>query len=153
MNSFEHLPSFLKSELQNYYSAQEIDDLFPAKSFYTKVGHNSSFQEIIRIPFNWDYYNDLDYYNSPQNCGIEIYDIIDKFIETQINNGTYRAMPITYDQIDKVIYPEQRRINPDKTLGIDFRQYLVFNLHSEFSGAIIITENTNELIITVSSMY
>lgn len=148
MNSFEHFPSFLKSELQNYYSVQEIDDLFPAKSFYTKVGHNSSFQEIIRIPINWDYY-----YKDLEDYDIEIHDIIDKFIETQINNSTYKAMPITYDQIDQVIYPEQRRINPDKTLGIDFRQYLVFNMHSEFSGAIIITENTNELIITVSSMY
>lgn len=147
MNSFEHFPSFLKSELQTYYSAQEIDDLFPAKSFYTKVGHNSSFQEIIRIPFNWNHYNDLE------NSHIEIYDIIDKFIETQINNGIYRAMPITYNQIDKVIYPERLRINPDKTLGIDFRQYLVFNGYSEFSGAIIITENKDELIITVSSMY
>ena len=147
MKSFEHFPSFLKSELQTYYSALEIDILFPTKSFYTKVGSNTTFQEIIRIPFNWDYYNDLEDY------GIEIYDIIDKFIETQINDKTYRAMPITYDQVDEVIYPQQRRINPDKVLGFDFHQYLVFNMHSEFSGAIIITENTNELIITVSSMY
>lgn len=147
MNSFENFPGFLKSELQNYYSLEEIDALLPAKAFYTRIGSNSCFQDIIRIPFNWNYYNELE------DLGIEIYDIINKFIETQINNSFYKAMPITYDQVDETIYPEQRRLKPDKVLGYDYKQYLVFNQHSEFSGAIIITENTNEIVITVSSMY
>lgn len=148
MNSFEHFPSFLKSELLRDYTIEEVDTLLPIKAFYTHIGSSICFQEIIRIPFNDDFYNKLD------DHGIEIYDIIDKFIKTQINNEFYRAVPITYDQVDELIYPkQQRRINPDKVLGYDYDQYLVFNMHSEFSGAIIITENTNELIITVSSMY
>lgn len=147
MNSFKNFPSFLKSELQNYYTIEEIEAILPIKAFYTHIGSSICFQEIIRIPFNWDYYNKL------YDHGIEIYDIINKFIETQINNGFYRAVPITYDQVDELIYPEDRRIDPDQVLGYDYKQYLVFNMHSEFSGAIIITEDTNQLIITVSSMY
>lgn len=147
MNSFKNFPSFLKSELQNYYTPEEIDTLLPIKAFYTHIGSSICFQEIIRIPFNWDYYNGFKYYD------IEIYDIINKFIETQINNGFYRAVPITYGQVDELIYPEDRRIDPDKVLGYDYKQYLVFNGYSEFVGAIIITENKDEIIITVSSMY
>lgn len=147
MNSFEHFPSFLKRELQNYYSLEEIDALLPMESFYTLIGSSICFQETLQIPFNWDYYNELEDY------GIEIYDIIDKFIEIQINNQYYRAVPITYDQVDELIYPEDQRINSNRVLGYDYKQYLVFNMYSEFAGAIIITENKNEIIITVSSMY
>ena len=147
MNSFEHFPSFLKSELLRDYTIEEVDTLFPTEAFYTHIGSSTCFQEIIRIPFNDDFYNKLEDY------GIEIYDIINKFIETQINNQYYRAVPITHDQVDELIYPEDRRINPDKVLGYDYDQYLVFNEHSEFAGAIIITENKDEIIITVSSMY
>ena len=147
MNSFEHFPSFLKSELSNYYSLEEIDALLPMESFYTRIGSGTCFRETLQIPFNDDYYNELEDY------GIEIYDIINKFIETQINNEYYRAVPITYDQVDELIYPEDQRINLNKVLGYDYDQYLVFNEHSEFAGAIIITETKNEIIITVSSMY
>lgn len=147
MNSFKNFPGFLKSELRRDYTIEEIDTLLPIKAFYTHIGYDNCFQEILRIPFNDDFYNKLD------DNGIEIYDIINKFIETRINNGFYRAVPITYDQVDEVIYPQQRRINPDKVLGMDYDQYLVFNRYSEFAGAIIITENKNEIIITVSSMY
>lgn len=147
MNSFKNFPGFLKSELRREYTIEEIDTLLPIKAFYTHIGSSICFQEIIRIPFNDDFYNKLD------DHGIEIYDIIHKFIETQINNNFYRAVPITYDQVDELIYPEPKRINPDKVLGYDYDQYLVFNGYSEFAGAIIITENRDEIIITVSSMY
>ena len=148
MNSFKNFPSFLKSELQNYYSPEEIDTLLPIKDSYTHIGSSTCFRETLQIPFNWDYY-----YKDLEDYDIEIYDIIDKFIETQINNNYYRAVPITYDQVDELIYPEDRRIDPNKVLGYDYKQYLVFNEHSEFAGAIIITEAKNEIIISVSSMY